>query len=271
MNREEALIRSMWELCSFLYCPMQPYYKIQGKEGKEMRHHRRGERRHNELDIAIRMQEQDTSGDLKAFTTIEEPAIQEKPIPVTWERPKPLKTREMIEKDLTERLLPFDNIAPKKRISSRKHMIMGEPDLFMVYEDELAGFIVPIEVKTGRPPRKGIYRAHMIQEAAYCMIMESEDSAESNHSELCFGIVYYPWAREKRIRSFDMTDKIRHWVLDTRDEIARMKVYRNDTIKGLPREKYIPRVIKSCRGCEFNYFCPDPNNRSATEKAEYVV
>lgn len=271
LTEEEQISRvivSAGDISRFNYCPFQVYHRIHGTEGKEMSHHRRGDRKHEEVTVALEI-EKPVVLETKEFIDDAKPVTEEKNIRTEEKRSHIID----IESELAEKFVTFDRVMLSEKTLSRKYMMVGTPDFQMVYEfAEYPGFIVPIEMKTGGYPMNGIFPAHMLQEAAYCMIVESQP--DFNMDELGFGIVYYMRAmKNDRMRSFDMTDEIREKVLETRDEIARMRVNSRDPVKKFPKGKYILPEIRACPGCEYKDPCTlHPSNESATAKqAEHVV
>jgi len=68
--------------------------------------------------------------------------------------------------ELWEKLTP--KIQSELKISSDALGLRGIIDQIEVYEDEY----VPIELKTGKAPRDGVWPGHKIQLAAYCLLLE---------------------------------------------------------------------------------------------------
>jgi len=68
--------------------------------------------------------------------------------------------------ELWEKLTP--KIVSEKRIESEKLQLKGIVDRIEVYEN----CYVPIELKTGKMPKEGVWPGHRIQIAAYAMLIE---------------------------------------------------------------------------------------------------
>ena len=68
--------------------------------------------------------------------------------------------------DLWEKLTP--KIISEKSIESEKLQLKGIIDRIEIYEDRY----VPIELKTGKMPKDGVWPGHRIQIAAYAMLIE---------------------------------------------------------------------------------------------------
>jgi CRISPR-associated exonuclease Cas4 len=69
-------------------------------------------------------------------------------------------------KELWEKLTP--KIISEKRVESNKLQLRGIIDRIEVYEN---GY-VPVELKTGKMPKEGVWPGHKIQIAAYAMMIE---------------------------------------------------------------------------------------------------
>jgi hypothetical protein len=60
LTEEEQISRvivAAGDISRFHYCPFQVYHRIHGTEGRDMRHHRRGERKHEEVTVALKVEE----------------------------------------------------------------------------------------------------------------------------------------------------------------------------------------------------------------------
>jgi len=90
-------------------------------------------------------------------------------------------------KELWEKLTP--KIESELRIESEKLGLKGVIDQIEIYKK---GF-VPIELKTGKSPKEGIWPGHKIQLIAYVLLME-----EKFNTEIKEGFVNYLDTQEKR-------------------------------------------------------------------------
>jgi CRISPR-associated exonuclease Cas4 len=72
---------------------------------------------------------------------------------------------------------------PKLFISS-KLGLSGRPDFVLLVEDEH----IPVEVKTGRVPRGPLF-SHILQVAAYCVLLEEEFGTPPSHGIIRYGQV----------------------------------------------------------------------------------
>jgi CRISPR-associated protein Cas4 len=86
----------------------------------------------------------------------------------------------------------FEKITPKikseKYFESEKLNIKGIIDKLEVFED----YLIPVELKTGKFPKEGVWPGHMIQIGTYMLLLEE------NGKKVPHGIVYYLDAGEKR-------------------------------------------------------------------------
>jgi len=106
-------------------------------------------------------------------------------------------------------LLYADLGEPGDALFSEKYRISGKPDY--VLRDEMTGAYIPVEVKSGRAKKP--YWNHILQLAAYCLLVE-----ERYGTRVPYGILVYGDGRQHRI---EFTDTIRSQVLSTVDEMRR--------------------------------------------------
>jgi len=98
-----------------------------------------------------------------------------------------IATQNLFGQELWEKLTP--KIESELRISSEKLGLRGIVDQIEKYQE---GF-VPIELKTGKSPREGVWPGHKIQLIAYALLME-----EHFKTEIKEGFVHYLDSKEKR-------------------------------------------------------------------------
>jgi CRISPR-associated exonuclease Cas4 len=116
---------------------------------------------------------------------------------------------------------------------SQRYALTGRPD----YLVRLHGDLIPVEVKSGMSPRRP-YRAHILQLAAYCLLVEEQEGRAPP-----FGILKY----SDRAFEIDYSPALRVKLLETLDAIRR----------GLRA----PNVDRShdeaarCRGCGYRDQC----------------
>jgi CRISPR-associated exonuclease Cas4 len=104
--------------------------------------------------------------------------------------------------------------------------ISGKPDCLI----QIAGGVVPVEFKnSSRPPANGeVYANHMIQNLAYCALVEDQLGAK-----VPYGLVIYA---DEKVRKVEFTPARRQWLLDTIAEVeqarVRKKADRNHNHRG---------------------------------------
>ena len=89
--------------------------------------------------------------------------------------------------ELWEKLTP--KIISELRIEDPKLGLKGIIDQIYKYEEDL----VPIELKTGKAPREGVWPGHKIQIAAYALLLEGKFNEQIKE-----GFVHYLEAEQKR-------------------------------------------------------------------------
>ncbi|MBW2989273.1 CRISPR-associated protein Cas4 [Candidatus Woesearchaeota archaeon] len=89
--------------------------------------------------------------------------------------------------ELWEKLMP--KVESELRISSEKLGLKGIVDQIEAYKEGL----VPIELKTGKAPKEGVWPGHKIQLVAYALLME-----ERFQKEVKEGFVHYLDEKQKR-------------------------------------------------------------------------
>ncbi|HLG76885.1 MAG TPA: CRISPR-associated protein Cas4 [Ktedonobacteraceae bacterium] len=121
-------------------------------------------------------------------------------------------------------------------LSSSTHPLLGKPDYVVRLPD---GRLVPIELKLSAQNVTAPYPNHVIQVAAYCLILEDYAEASPTH-----GIIRYA----DREFTVDYTPALRKKVLRYLDEMSRCS------------EQEPPPLAKQsaakCRSCAFQPICP---------------
>lgn len=90
-------------------------------------------------------------------------------------------------------------------LRSERYRLRGRPDVLRRLDD---GRIVPVELKSRIAPRWGPPRSHLVQVAAYCLLVE-----EATGRSPPFGVVRYGDGQEFRVR----------WNADVRAEVLRLR------------------------------------------------
>lgn len=104
----------------------------------------------------------------------------------------------------------------------------------------LEGYYYPIEVKSGKPPVNGVWKAHAIQIAAYAILIE-----EKFKKEVPVGYVDYLQIGDRRTVIID--DPLREELFTVLSEM-------NSIIEG----DYVPEIVQNpnkCRACDYSDFC----------------
>lgn len=116
----------------------------------------------------------------------------------TWESVEPelnfraeivhefMKTHNLVGAQLWEKLTP--KIKSEIYIASETLQLKGIIDKLEVFDDK----VIPIELKTGKAPKEGVWPGHMIQVAAYMLLLQESGKVVPN------GIVYYLKEKEKK-------------------------------------------------------------------------
>jgi CRISPR-associated exonuclease Cas4 len=121
----------------------------------------------------------------------------------------------------------------EKPLFSRTFLLAGRPD-YLVAD---GGEIIPVEVKSGRTPAQP-YRSHVLQLAAYCLLVEEEYAKRPSH-----GIIKYA----DRTFEVDYTPELESALLATLDRM------RSDLRRGeVPRSHNHPA---RCLSCGFRESC----------------
>jgi len=116
-------------------------------------------------------------------------------------------------------------------VDSEKLELKGKIDRMEVFIDK----VIPIELKTGSAPKQGVWESHLIQIAAYVMLLEEKYSKENK--EIPKGIVDY--ITEKEIREVMMNPFLR-------DEVINLK----NKVKALLESKELPDFVDNKKKCE---------------------
>ncbi len=111
--------------------------------------------------------------------------------------------------------------------------LVGKPD-YLIQQN---GMVIPVEVKTCRPP-DAPYDSHIYQLAAYCLLVEKVYQNRPTH-----GLINYPG----RTFSIDFTDELREQTLSLISEMHRKE--RSANI--LRSHDEAPR----CRSCGYKSLC----------------
>ncbi len=124
----------------------------------------------------------------------------------------------------------------EKPLFSRTHRLAGKPD----YLVQQGRDIIPVEVKSSHAPSDGPRRSHVLQVAAYCLLIE-----ETYRQRPKYGIVKYA----DRMFAVDYTESLQAALLDV---IAAM---RDDLAHGAAQRSHDEPA--RCMHCGYRHACPE--------------
>ena len=149
------------------------------------------------------------------------------------------RIRNSIQKTKEEHAIPEGNIIysdlnkPAKPLFSKQHMLVGKPDYIVEHEKQY----IPVEIKntiTNMP-----YKSHIMQLAAYCLLIE-----EKYNTKVPFGLLVYGNGEQYRI-PFDNNLKfeLKETMKQIRYQIKANTIKRNHD------------SLNKCRACSFFDSC----------------
>jgi len=118
---------------------------------------------------------------------------------------------------------------------SKKYGISGRPDYIL----QQNGAEIPVEIKTGRIPRGPLF-SHIIQVAAYCLILEDNRGKPITHGLLRYGSVEH---------EVEFTPDLKKLVIDKAEDIRKARI-----AGGAHRNHNRP---SKCKGCSRKTVCPE--------------
>ena len=134
----------------------------------------------------------------------------------------------------------LQKIKPSQTYFSKKHGIAGKPDEVK----EEGGELIPYEIKS-TIYRGRIYPGHILQLAAYCLLIEEETGKRPSH-----GVIEYANHRE----IIPYTNELRSGLLTQIKKIRQENPEEND----LPPDC---NVKGKCSQCGYNYYCHSGQKR----------
>lgn len=122
---------------------------------------------------------------------------------------------------------------------SPMHRLTGRPDYLVRDQDQ----VIPVEVKSGTPPPGGPYLSHLLQLAAYCLLVEEEYNVRPP-----YGMILYTGNRDQeQVYEIPYTRALRDRLLDTLEQM------RLDLEDGAaPRSHEDP---PRCQACAYHGAC----------------
>ena len=162
-----------------------------------------------------------------------------------------IEKHDIYGKELWEKLIP--KINSEFKVESDALQLKGIIDQLHIYENQY----IPIELKTGKSPRDGVWPGHRIQVGAYALLLE-----EKFNIPIKEGFVHYLDAREKRhidVNPF-LRDEIRNLIKEVQELIEN---------RNLP--EYCSNKNK-CKSCSLNSACYDEEELAVhLKKAEIEI
>lgn len=123
---------------------------------------------------------------------------------------------------------------PARPLFSERYLIAGKPDYIVRSE---RGELIPVEVKSGSADEP--HRGHILQLAAYCLLVE-----EAYGSRVPYGVLVYSDGVQHRI---DYTEELKRELLSTVSEMRR--VLRSGMIERNHESE------RRCLSCSFSGVC----------------
>lgn len=132
----------------------------------------------------------------------------------------------------TSRWLPTD-----RPLFSNVHHLSGKPDYLVRHQREL----IPVELKSARAPEDGPREGHVLQLAAYCLLVAETEGRRPTH-----GIIKYADAAFE----IDYTPALERSLLST------LRAMRQD--KARKRAKRSHTDAARCASCGYRHACDEP-------------
>ena len=121
----------------------------------------------------------------------------------------------------------------ERPLFSRRHRLTGRPDYLVATGKDL----IPVEVKSGAAPPQP-YPAHILQLAAYCLLVEEQEGRAPAYGILTYG---------DRAFEIDYTSSLRAELLQVLDDI-RCDLRARDVARSHDQ-------AAQCRGCGYQEQC----------------
>ncbi len=119
---------------------------------------------------------------------------------------------------------------------SREYRLAGKPD-YVVRE---GGAVIPVEVKSSRAPAAGPREGHILQLAAYCLLVEETEAVRP-----AYGIVRYA----------DQTFRVEYTPALRKELLFALGVMRGDLARGDSRRNHADPA--RCRHCGYRDACDE--------------
>jgi CRISPR-associated exonuclease Cas4 len=128
----------------------------------------------------------------------------------------------------------------ERALFSRSYLLTGRPDYLM----QVGRDLIPIEVKSGHAPPEGPYSAHILQLAAYCLLVE-----ETYERRPPFGVILYA-AETDQAFEIDYTSALEEELLAILDE---MRQALTDGWASRDHDQFA-----RCQACNYRSGCDQP-------------
>ncbi len=119
---------------------------------------------------------------------------------------------------------------------SRQYQLTGKPD-YLVRDGQA---VIPVEVKSSRAPAGGPREGHVLQLAAYCLLVK-----ETERTRPAYGIVRYA----------DQTFRVDNTTALEQTLLSTLSAMRGDLARGYSRRSHADPV--RCRRCGFHDACDE--------------
>lgn len=122
------------------------------------------------------------------------------------------------------------------KLENRELNLKGKVDKIEMLE----GYYYPVEIKSGKPPVKGVWKSHALQIAAYAILIEEEFK-----KEVPVGFVDYLLIGDRRTVIFNK---------NLMEELFTVLSEMNSILEG----DYAPEIVQNpnkCRACDYADFC----------------
>ncbi len=129
-----------------------------------------------------------------------------------------------------------DRLKEKSRmLKSEEYRLRGRPDYILKVDERK----IPVEVKTGRVP-KGPFFSHVVQSAAYCLLLEEEEGEMPPYGIVKYGDKEFEVDYDESLR-----DLLINKIDEMREAIEKGEAHRHHHREG------------KCRNCSRREICPE--------------
>lgn len=122
----------------------------------------------------------------------------------------------LIGEELWKAIIP--KVKTEYRLESEELGLKGIIDRLEVYPEKL----VPVELKTGKPPKQGVWDGHRIQIGAYIMLLQNKVGSENN-----YGIIEYVDTKINIKREVILNEFLKHEIIELKKKVEELLVQKN--------------------------------------------